>query len=66
MRLVKLLASEGLAPSVAEAQRLISQGSVRVNEEKIADLKYEVGSTPGEAILLQVGKRKFVRLVTKA
>ena len=62
MRLVKLLASEGLAPSVAEAQRLISQGSVRVNEEKIADLKYEVGSTPGEAVLLQVGKRKFLRI----
>ncbi|HSE96986.1 MAG TPA: tyrosine--tRNA ligase [Blastocatellia bacterium] len=61
-RLARLLASEGLAPSVAEAQRLISQGSVRVNEEKVGDLKYEVGATPGETVLLQVGKRRFLRV----
>jgi tyrosyl-tRNA synthetase len=65
VRLVKLIASEGLAPSVAEAQRLISQGSVRVNSERIQDLKYELGASPGTEALIQVGKRKFVRLLFK-
>ncbi|HET9528713.1 MAG TPA: tyrosine--tRNA ligase [Blastocatellia bacterium] len=62
VRLVKLLAAEGLAPSVAEAQRLVSQGSVRVNDERIEDLKYEIVAAPGQDLLIQVGKRKFLKL----
>jgi tyrosyl-tRNA synthetase len=63
VRLVKLLATEGLAPSVSEAQRLIAQGGVRVNGERIADVKTELGSTPGEEALIQVGSRKFLRVI---
>jgi tyrosyl-tRNA synthetase len=59
VRLVKMLAAQGLAPSVAEAQRLIAQGSVRVNGERVSDVKAELGG--GEA-LIQVGKRKFLRV----
>ena len=64
-RLVKLLAAEGLAPSVAEARRLVTQGGVRVNGERIVDLKLELGSQPGEEALIQVGSRKFLRIVFK-
>jgi tyrosyl-tRNA synthetase len=64
IKLVKLIASENLAPSVSEAQRLISGGSVRVNDERVTDVKHEVGATPGEEVLIQVGKkRKFLRVV---
>jgi tyrosyl-tRNA synthetase len=59
VRLVKMLAAQGLAPSVSEAQRLIAQGSVRVNGERVTDLKLELG---GEEALIQVGKRKFLRV----
>ncbi|MFY9556716.1 MAG: tyrosine--tRNA ligase [Blastocatellia bacterium] len=62
IRLAKLLAAEGLAPSVSEAQRLISQGGVRVNGERVADVKLEVGSLPGETSI-QVGSRKFLRIL---
>ncbi|MEK6325241.1 MAG: tyrosine--tRNA ligase [Acidobacteriota bacterium] len=65
IRLVKLLAAEGLAPSVSEAQRLIAQGGVRVNGERVSDIKLEVGSHPGEEALIQVGSRKFLRVVFK-
>ncbi|HXG94518.1 MAG TPA: tyrosine--tRNA ligase [Blastocatellia bacterium] len=65
VRLVKLMAAEGLAPSVSEAQRLIMQGSVRVNKERISDVKHELGANAGEEALIQVGKRKFLRLVFK-
>ncbi|MEK6409916.1 MAG: tyrosine--tRNA ligase [Acidobacteriota bacterium] len=63
IKLVKLLASEGLAPSVAEAQRLIAQGGVRVNGERVSDIKLEVGSQPGDVAMIQVGSRKFLRVV---
>lgn len=62
-KLVKLLAGEGLAPSVAEAQRLVSQGSVRVNGERVTDVQLEMKLESGEELLLQVGKRKFLRIV---
>jgi tyrosyl-tRNA synthetase len=60
VRLVKMLAAQGLASSVAEAQRLIAQGSVRLNGERVTDLKTELG---GEEALIQVGKRKFLRVL---
>jgi tyrosyl-tRNA synthetase len=62
VRLVKLIASEGMAASVADAQRLVSQGSVRANGERVTDVKLEVGASPAE-LLLQVGKRKFLRVI---
>jgi tyrosyl-tRNA synthetase len=64
IKLVKLLAGEGLAPSVSEAQRLIAQGGVRVNGERVTDVKLELGANVGEA-LIQVGSRKFLRVVFK-
>ncbi|MCI0485305.1 MAG: tyrosine--tRNA ligase [Blastocatellia bacterium] len=65
VKLVKLIAAEGLAPSVAEAQRLVAQGSVRVNEERISDVKHDIEAEPGREALIQVGKRKFLRVVFK-
>lgn len=62
VRLVKLLAGEGLAPSVSEAQRLIAQGGVRLNGERVSDVKLEIGSQ-GEDALIQVGSRKFLRVI---
>jgi tyrosyl-tRNA synthetase len=63
IRLVKLLAGEGLAASISEAQRLIAQGGVRLNGEKVSDAKLEVGSQAGEEALIQVGSRKFLRVL---
>jgi tyrosyl-tRNA synthetase len=63
LRLAKLLATQGLAPSVSEAQRLISQGGVKVDNEPVTDLKFEIGARSGEEHLIQVGKRKFLRVI---
>ena len=65
IKLVKLLAAEGLAASVAEAQRLVAQGGVKVNGERVNDAKLNVGSQAGEEALIQVGSRKFLRVVFK-
>jgi tyrosyl-tRNA synthetase len=63
IRLVKLLAGEGLAPSVSEAQRLVAQGGVRLNGERVNDVKLELGLQSGAEALIQVGSRKFLRVI---
>jgi tyrosyl-tRNA synthetase len=50
-----------LASSMAEARRLIQQGAVRINGERITDLNSEISLTD-VPILVQVGKRRFFRL----
>ena len=60
-KLPKLLAETNLAASAGEARRLIEQGGVKINGEKATNpnADIEIGS---EAVLLQVGKRKFLRV----
>jgi tyrosyl-tRNA synthetase len=62
VRLVKLLAANNLAPSVSEAQRLIAQGSVKVDGERVSDMKIDLAGESGSEILIQVGKRRFLRV----
>jgi tyrosyl-tRNA synthetase len=62
VKLAKLIADEDLAPSVSEARRLIEQGSVRVDGERITDVKFDVEPRPSAPVLLQVGKRKHLRI----
>ncbi len=56
----KLLALAGLASSNSEARRLVKQGGVKVNSEKVLDFDSEVSATEG--LLLQVGRRKFATI----
>jgi len=61
-KLPRLLVDQNLAPSMAEARRLIEQGGVRLNGEKCARVDYEVDLLRGGKILIQVGKRRFLEL----
>ncbi len=54
-----LLKAAGLAPSSSEANRLIDGAGVRVDGAAISDKGLRLG--PGTYVL-QVGKRKFVRV----
>jgi tyrosyl-tRNA synthetase len=60
-KLPRLLVELSLAPSMAEARRLIEQGGVSVGSERRSqvDFQFELGPDP---VLVQVGKRKFVRI----
>jgi tyrosyl-tRNA synthetase len=58
--LVQVLKRAGLTTSTSEALRLIGQGGVRVNGEKISDKGLELAA--GESYVLQIGKRKFARV----
>jgi len=61
-KLPRLLVELSLAPSMAEARRLIEQGGVHVGGERRAQTDFEVDIDANLAILIQVGKRRFVRV----
>ena len=56
----ELVRRAGLAVSNAEAMRLVSQGAVRLDGERISDRALIV--PPGTTSVLQVGKRRFARV----
>jgi tyrosyl-tRNA synthetase len=60
-KLTELIANAGLAASKAEARRLIEQGGVRVNGEKATNSAADI-TIGTESTLLQVGKRKFLKV----
>jgi tyrosyl-tRNA synthetase len=61
-KLPKLLVELALAPSMAEARRLIEQGGVSVEGERRTQNDFEVDLTADRAFLIQVGKRRFMRV----
>ena len=57
----KLLAAADLAPSNAEARRLLQQGAVTIDGERAGDPFLELAPRP-EPYLFKVGKRRFARI----
>jgi len=60
MAIAQLLKHAGLTASTSEAMRMIEQGGVRADGEKLSDKGLVVN--PGSVMVLQVGKRKFARV----
>lgn len=60
MRIANIMVEAGLTGGTSEAMRLMKQGGVKVDGEKVEDPKGELSS--GKTYLLQVGKRKFKRV----
>ena len=64
-RLSALLVQLGLAASRGEADRLIKQGGVEVDEVRVTDVKKEMDTSQPGGFLLRAGKKKFVRVVVE-
>ena len=58
--IAKLLVVLGLSPSTSEARRNVMQGAVKVNEEKVTDVKLNIQVKNGDVV--QVGKRKIAKI----
>ena len=58
-----LLVKCGLAPSKKEARRLVEQGGVEVNGEKVAapTVSYTAADFAGEGLMIKKGKKVFHR-----
>tara|TARA_Y100000766_G_scaffold179316_1_gene153930 strand:+ start:51 stop:1241 length:1191 start_codon:yes stop_codon:yes gene_type:complete len=61
--LVNLLKDTQMISSVSEGNRLIKQGGIKINQEKVMDLKFEISK--GSENIYQVGKRKFLKIKVK-
>ena len=60
MWIVQLFSELHLVPSNAEARRMVQQGGVRVDGEKVDDVNARVPLRDG--MIVQVGKRKFAQV----
>ena len=58
--IVKLLADLGLVPSNGEGRRMVQQGAVKINEEKVESVDDRIALEDG--MVIQVGKRKFAKI----
>ena len=59
--IARLITQAGFAKSSSEARRLVQQGGVRLEGERITDPTLEIALRSGS--VLQVGKRRFAKLV---
>lgn len=58
--LPRLLKISGLTPSTSEAKRLIKQGAVRIDDQKVNEAKEIQINSP---LIIRVGKRKFIKII---
>ena len=58
--LVNLLKDVNMISSISEGNRLIKQGGIKINSEKVEDVKLEI--VKGSENLYQVGKRRFLKI----
>jgi tyrosyl-tRNA synthetase len=61
IELIELMVMTGSAPTKSEARRLLQQGGVTIDGEKIEDLKFVIKFD--NPFILKVGKRKFYRII---
>jgi|ERR1051326_137547 tyrosyl-tRNA synthetase len=60
--LAKVITLAGLAESNKDAQRLIAQGGVLVDDVKVDSTRYALEANAGRSYLLKVGKRRFAKI----
>jgi len=62
MWLPHIIVASGMINSSSEARRLIRQGAVSVDGEKVIDINMELGSNNKEYII-KIGKKRFVKII---
>ncbi len=62
--IAQMLKQAGLTASTSEAFRMIDQGGVKLDGERVSDKALKIGA--GRTLIAQVGKRKFAKVSTTA
>jgi len=63
MPIANLIKEAGLTPSTSDAMRMIKQGAVKIDGDRLEDQKKVIES--GVTLVVQVGKRRFARVTLK-
>ncbi|HPW39683.1 MAG TPA: tyrosine--tRNA ligase [bacterium] len=61
---LELFVQAGLAKTNSEVRRLIKEGAIKIDDQKVANEQFRVDLSAGR-LLLQRGKKQFVRVVKK-
>ena len=59
-KLIEIMVSNEMVASNGEAKRMIKQGAVKIDDEKITDPFIMI--EPGNENILKVGKRRFLKI----
>ncbi|MFQ6069623.1 MAG: tyrosine--tRNA ligase [Candidatus Aminicenantales bacterium] len=62
IELIELLVSKNILSSRGEAKRMIRQGGIYLDNERISDINHKIMLGEKKEIILRIGKRKFFRL----
>ena len=60
IKLIDFLLNQALVSSKGECKRLIKQSGIKIDNEPLNDINYEI--IPGSDITIKVGKRKFIKV----
>ena len=63
MLILDFLVATGLFPSKSEARRMVEQGGIQIDGNKITDIKFTVGVA--DEFMVQKGKKTFLKVVKK-
>ncbi|MEX0780054.1 MAG: tyrosine--tRNA ligase [Balneolales bacterium] len=63
--LLAIIKETNFAPSASEARRLVKQGGVSIDGEKIKDPAHDLRFEDGSEYILKVGKRKYCKLISR-
>jgi tyrosyl-tRNA synthetase len=61
--IVDLMAAHQLTASKGEGKRLIEGGGIKLDGEKVPDQTFAVTLNNGQETILQIGKRKYAKLI---
>lgn len=65
MPLIDLLIEQNILPSRGEAKRLIRQGGLYLDGQRVEDIGQILNFVSKDQIILKVGKRKYFKLIAK-
>ena len=67
MNVLDVLAQTGILPSKAEARRLITQGGLTINDEKVTDVARMITDADfgDEGMIVKKGKKSFFKVIKK-
>ena len=61
--LFRIMVDSKLSAGSGEAKRLVQEGGVRIDGEQVKDPNQQISVENGSELVLQVGRRKFVKLI---
>ena len=61
--LIDIAVNVGFVASKGEAKRLVQGGGIKLDGEKVSDVQMKLDYAGKDSVVLQVGKRNFIKLV---